>query len=43
MQLTGIDEAAGRRCLRGLQVPIKWLTGSDQESEYVLIVQVIRR
>ena len=30
MQLTGIDEAAGRHCLSGLQVLIKQLTGADQ-------------
>ena len=29
-QLTGTDEAAGRRCLSGLQVLIKQLTGADQ-------------
>ena len=29
-QLTGTDEAAGRRCLIGLQVLIKRLTGADQ-------------
>ena len=29
-QLTGTDEAAGRRCLTGLQVLIKQLTGADQ-------------
>ena len=29
-QLTGTDEEAGRRCLSGLQVLIKQLTGADQ-------------
>ena len=29
-QLTGTDEAAGMRCLSGLQVMIKQLTGADQ-------------
>ena len=29
-QLTGTDEAAGRRCLIGLQVVINWLRGADQ-------------
>ena len=29
-QLTGTDEAAGRRCLSGLQVLNKQLTGADQ-------------
>ena len=29
-QLTGTDEAADRRCLRGLQVLINWLRGADQ-------------
>ena len=29
-QLTGTDEAAGRRCLSGLKVLIKQLTGADQ-------------
>ena len=29
-QLTGTDEAGGRRCLSGLQVLIKQLTGADQ-------------
>ena len=29
-QLTGNDEAAGRRCLSGLHVLIKQLTGADQ-------------
>ena len=29
-QLTGTDEAAGRRCLSGLQVLIKQLTAADQ-------------
>ena len=28
-QLTGTDEAAGRRCLSGLQVLIKQLTGAE--------------
>ena len=32
-QLTGTDEAAGRRCLTGLQVLIKQLTGADQLAE----------
>ena len=32
-QLTGTDEAAGRRCLSGLQVLIKQLTGADQLAE----------
>ena len=31
--LTGTDEAAGRRCLSGLQVLIKQLTGADQLAE----------
>ena len=35
-QLTGTDEAAGRRCLSGLQVLIKQLTGADQLAEKVL-------
>ena len=29
-KLTGTDEAAGRRCLSGLQVLIKQRTGADQ-------------
>ena len=29
-QLTGTDEAIGRRCLSGLQVLIKQLTGADR-------------
>ena len=29
-QLAGTDEAAGRRCLSGLQVLINWLTGANQ-------------
>ena len=32
-QLTGTDEAAGRRCLSGLQALIKQLTGADQLAE----------
>ena len=35
-QLTGTDEAAGRRCLSGLQVLIKQLTGADQLAERCL-------
>ena len=31
--LTGTDEAAGRRCLSGLQVLIKQLTDADQLAE----------
>ena len=32
-QLTSTNEAAGRRCLSGLQVLIKQLTGADQLAE----------
>ena len=32
-QLTGTDEAAGRRCLSSLQVLIKLLNGADQASD----------
>ena len=32
-QLTGTDEAAGRRCLSGLQVLIKSLTDADLASD----------
>ena len=36
-QLTGTDEAAGRRCLSGLQVLIKQLTGADHAETQALI------
>ena len=32
-RVKGTDEAAGRRCLSGLQVLIKQLTGVDQLSD----------
>ena len=32
-QLTGTDEAVGRRCLSGLQVLIKQLIGADQVAD----------
>ena len=32
-QLTGIDEAVGRRCLSRLQVLTKQLTGADQQAD----------
>ena len=32
-QLTGIDEAADRRCLRGLQVLINWLTVANEAAD----------
>ena len=35
-QLTGTDEAAGRRCLSGLHVLIKQLTGVDQLADRCL-------
>ena len=35
-QLTDTDEAAGRRCLSGLQVLIKQLTGADQLADILV-------
>ena len=35
-QLTGTDEAAGRRCLSGLQVLINWLKDAIRAAESVL-------
>ena len=35
-RLTGTDETAGRRCLSGLQVLIKQLTGDFQAADWCL-------